>query len=121
MISAFTVSIVFFISYCVYHYHVGDVRFGGRGVVRPVYFSILISHVTLAVAIVPLALITLGRALRGRFARHRRIARWTWPIWMYVSVTGVVVYLMVYRLYPHLPPATAAARETRAAAVAAMR
>jgi len=91
-------------------------------VIRPVYFSILISHVTLAVAIVPLALITLGRALRGRFARHRRIARWTWPIWMYVSVTGVVVYLMVYRLYPRLPPAaTASARGARAAAVAAAR
>jgi uncharacterized membrane protein YozB (DUF420 family) len=122
MISAFAVSVAFFISYCVYHYHVGDVRFGGHGVIRPVYFSILISHVTLAVAIVPLALITLGRALRGRFARHRRIARWTWPIWMYVSVTGVVVYLMVYWLYPHLPPtATVAARASRAATVAAER
>ena len=122
MISAFTVSVAFFISYCVYHYHVGDVRFGGHGWIRPVYFSILVSHIMLAVAIVPLALITLGRALRGRFARHRRIARWTWPIWMYVSVTGVVVYLMVYRLYPHLPPAaTAAARGARAAAVAAAR
>ena len=122
MISAFSVSVAFFISYCVYHYHVGDVRFGGQGLIRPVYFSILISHVTLAVAIVPLVLITLGRALRGRFARHRRIARWTWPIWMYVSVTGVVVYLMVYRLYPHLPPAaTAAARGARASAVATER
>jgi putative membrane protein len=122
MISAFTVSVAFFISYCVYHYHVGDVRFGGRGWIRPAYFSLLISHVALAVAIVPLALITLGRALRGRFARHRRIARWTWPIWMYVSVTGVVVYLMVYRLYPHLPhAATAAARGARAAAVATAR
>jgi len=122
MIGAFTVSVAFFISYCVYHYHVGDVRFGGHGWIRPAYFSILISHITLAVAIVPLALITLGRALRGRFARHRRIARWTWPIWMYVSVTGVVVYLMVYRLYPRLPPAaTAAARGARAAAVAAAR
>jgi putative membrane protein len=84
-----------------------------------VYFTILSTHIVLAVVIVPLALITLGRALRGRFARHRRIARWTWPIWMYVSVTGVVVYLMVYLLYPHLPPAAAtasAARDTRAAA-----
>jgi len=123
MISAFTVSVAFFISYCIYHYHVGDVRFGGQGLIRPVYFSILISHVTLAVVIVPLALITLGRALRGRFARHRRIARWAWPIWMYVSVTGVVVYLMVYRLYPHLPlaAATAAAHGARAAAVATAR
>ena len=122
MISAFTVSVAFFISYCIYHYHVGDVRFGGHGLVRPVYFTILSTHIVLAVVIVPLALITLGRALRGRFARHRRIARWTWPIWMYVSVTGVVVYLMVYKLYPHLPPAaTAAARGARTAAVAAER
>ena len=123
MISAFTVSVAFFISYCIYHYHVGDVRFGGQGLIRPVYFSHPLPHIMLAVVIVPLALITLGRALRGRFARHRRIARWTWPIWMYVSVTGVVVYLMVYRLYPHLPPAaaTAAARVARAAAVAAER
>jgi putative membrane protein len=122
MISAFTVSVAFFISYCIYHYHVGDVRFGGQGLIRPVYFTILSTHIVLAVVIVPLALITLGRALRGRFVRHRRIARWTWPIWMYVSVTGVVVYLMVYLLYPHLPPAaTAAARASRAAAVAAER
>ncbi len=101
MIGAFVVSAAFFISYCIYHYPVGDVRFGGRGMIRPVYFSILASHIVLAAAIVPLALLTLGRALRGRFARHRRIARWTWPIWMYVSLTGVVVYLMVYQLYPH--------------------
>ncbi len=121
MISAFTVSVAFFISYCTYHYHVGDVRFGGQGLIRPVYFTLLSTHIVLAAAIVPLALITLGRALRGRFARHRRIARWTWPIWMYVSVTGVVVYLMVYKLYPHLPPAAtaAAARGARAAAAVA--
>jgi uncharacterized membrane protein YozB (DUF420 family) len=65
-----------------------------------VYFTILSTHIVLAAAIVPLALITLARALRGRFARHRRIARWAWPIWMYVSVTGVIVYLMVYQLFP---------------------
>jgi len=100
MLSAFTVSALFFISYAAYHYHVGDVRFQGRGAIRPVYFSILISHIILATAIVPLALITLWRALRGNFARHRKIARWTWPIWMYVSITGVVVYLLCYRLYP---------------------
>ncbi|HZZ08686.1 MAG TPA: DUF420 domain-containing protein, partial [Candidatus Binataceae bacterium] len=82
MISAFVVSVAFFISYCIYHYHVGDVRFGGRGWTRPLYFSILTSHIILAVVIVPLVLITLGRALRGRFAKHRGIARWTWPIWM---------------------------------------
>jgi len=115
MLSAFGVSIAFFISYCIYHYHVGDVRFGGRGPVRPVYFTILSTHIALAAAIVPLALITLGRALSGRFARHRKVARWTWPIWMYVSVTGVVVYLMVYKLYPHLPPA----RVTQAATLTA--
>lgn len=100
MLSAFTVSALFFISYATYHYHVGDVRFQGRGAIRPVYFSILISHIILAVAIVPLALMTLWRALRGNFARHRKIARWTWPIWMYVSITGVVVYLLCYQLYP---------------------
>jgi putative membrane protein len=112
MLSAFAVSLAFFVTYCAYHYHVGDVRFSGRGWVRPVYFTILISHVSAAAVIVPLVLITLTRALRGRFVRHRRIARWTWPIWVYVSVTGVVVYLMVYRLYPRQPPAVVA-REAR--------
>ena len=102
MLSAFAVSTAFFISYCIYHYQVGDVRFQGRGWVRPLYFSILISHIGLAAAIVPLALITLWRALRGNFARHRRIAVWTWPIWIYVSATGVIVYLMCYRLYAPL-------------------
>jgi len=107
MIAAFVVSTAFFISYCVYHYEVGDVRFQGHGLIRPVYFTILISHIALAAAIVPLVLITLTRALRGNFERHRRIARWTWPIWIYVSLTGVVVYLMCYQLYPpgYGPPA----------------
>jgi putative membrane protein len=100
MLSAVTVSAAFFISYCVYHYHVGDVRFAGRGWVRPAYFTILISHVMLAAAIVPLVMVTLWRALRGNFRRHRRIALWTWPVWIYVSITGVVVYLMCYQLYP---------------------
>jgi uncharacterized membrane protein YozB (DUF420 family) len=100
MIAAFAVSTAFFISYCIYHYEVGDVRFQGHGWIRPVYFSILISHIVLAAAIVPLALITITRALRGNFPKHRRIARWTLPIWLYVSITGVVVYLMCYRLYP---------------------
>jgi uncharacterized membrane protein YozB (DUF420 family) len=100
MIAAFAVSTAFFISYCIYHYEVGDVRFQGQGWIRPVYFSILISHIVLAAAIVPLALITITRALRGNFPKHRRIARWTLPIWLYVSITGVVVYLMCYRLYP---------------------
>ena len=108
MLSAFTVSIGFFISYVIYHYYVGDVRFQGHGWIRPIYFTILISHIILATTIVPLALITLWRALRGNFVKHRRIAVWTWPVWIYVSITGVVVYLMCYRMYPpgySTPPA----------------
>jgi putative membrane protein len=99
MLSAVAVSAAFFISYSVYHLHVGDVRFQGRGWMRPVYFTILISHVFLAAAIVPLVLVTLWRALNRNFRRHRRIALWTWPIWIYVSITGVIVYLMCYQLY----------------------
>jgi uncharacterized membrane protein YozB (DUF420 family) len=100
MISAVAVSTAFLISYLIYHYHVGDVRFQGHGTVRPVYFTILISHVSLALVILPLIGITLWRALGGRFASHRRIALVTWPLWVYVSVTGVIVYLMCYRMYP---------------------
>ena len=100
MVAALLVSTAFFISYCVYHYEVGDVGFQGHGSIRPVYFTILITHIVLAAVIVPLALITVTRALRGNFAKHRRIARWTLPIWLYVSITGVVVYLMCYQLYP---------------------
>ncbi len=100
MASAFGTSTLFLISYLTYHYHVGSVRFTGQGVVRVVYFTILLSHTTLAVAIVPLAVITLYRALRGRFDKHVRIARWTLPLWLYVSVTGVIVYWMLYHLYP---------------------
>src|SRR5207244_4672470 len=99
MLSAFAVSVTFFVSYSVYHYHVGDVRFQGHGWVRPAYFTILASHVFLAAAIVPLVLITLWRALSGNFQRHRRIAIWTWPLWIYVSITGGVVHLMGYQLY----------------------
>lgn len=99
MLSAFFVSTLFLISYLVYHAQVGSVRFPGQGWVRPVYFSVLLSHTVLAVTIVPLALATLSRALRGRFDDHRRIARWTLPLWLYVSVTGVVVYWMLYRLF----------------------
>ena len=99
MLSAFATSILFLISYLYYHYHVGSVHFRGQGWSRPVYFSILISHTILAAAIVPLILITLSRALRERFDRHRIIARWTFPLWMYVSVTGVIVYFMLYHLY----------------------
>jgi uncharacterized membrane protein YozB (DUF420 family) len=101
MLSAFTASTLFLISYVIYHIRVGNVRFLGQGWIRPVYFTLLISHVFLAIVILPLAIITLTRALREQFDRHRRIARWTLPLWLYVSVTGVIVYVMLYHLYPH--------------------
>ena len=104
MISATAVSALFLTSYLTYHYNVGDVRFSGRGWVRELYFAILVPHIILAGVIVPLAIITLYFALRGRFPNHRRIARWTWPLWIYVSVTGVLVYLMLYQLYPPIIP-----------------
>jgi putative membrane protein len=100
MIAAFCTSILFLISYLVYHAHIGSKHFPGEGAVRIVYFGILITHTFLAAAIVPLVLITLSRGLSARYDRHRAIARWTLPLWMYVSVTGVVVYFMLYRLYP---------------------
>lgn len=100
MLAAFACSILFFISYLIYHYQVGSVGFKGQGTIRTVYFIILISHTVLATAVVPLALVTLSRALRERFDAHRRIARWTLPIWLYVSVTGVIVYWMLYWLVP---------------------
>jgi uncharacterized membrane protein YozB (DUF420 family) len=98
MLAAFGSSCLFLTSYLVYHYHAGSVPFQGQGWIRPVYFTILITHIILAAAIVPLALVTLTRALREKYDRHRRIARWTFPIWMYVSVTGVVIYLMLYQM-----------------------
>ena len=98
MIAAFCTSTVFLACYLVYHYQVGSVGFNGQGWIRPVYFTILISHIILAAAIVPLVLLTFYRAWKEQFERHRRIAKWTWPIWMYVSVTGVIVYLMLYHL-----------------------
>jgi uncharacterized membrane protein YozB (DUF420 family) len=98
MLGAFTTSALFLTSYVVYHANVGSVPFTGQGVIRVVYFTILITHVVLAAAILPLALITLSRALARRFDRHRKIARWTLPLWLYVSVTGVVIYMMLYRL-----------------------
>lgn len=97
MLAACASSTVFLISYLFYHYQVGSVPFKGVGAVRVVYFVILISHTILAATVVPLALVTLSRALRERFDAHRRIARWTLPIWLYVSVTGVIVYAMLYR------------------------
>jgi putative membrane protein len=98
MVSALLVSTLFLVSYVTYHSLAGSRPFGGQGWIRAVYFPLLVSHIILAAAIVPLALITVYRALQGSFARHRRIARWTLPIWLYVSVTGVLVYWMLYRL-----------------------
>jgi uncharacterized membrane protein YozB (DUF420 family) len=99
MLSAVIVSTLFLISYLYYHANVGSVRFQGKGWSRPVYFTILTSHTLLAAAIVPLVIITLSRALRERFEQHRAIARWTYPLWLYVSVTGVVIYFMLYHLF----------------------
>jgi len=99
MITALVSSTLFLSSYLYYHWHVGSVHFQGQGWARPVYFSILISHTILAAVIVPMIIITLSRALRKRFDRHRAIARWTYPLWLYVSVTGVVIYFMLYKLF----------------------
>jgi uncharacterized membrane protein YozB (DUF420 family) len=98
MLAAFGVSVAFLFSYLVYHFQAGSVRFQKTGAIRTVYFSILISHTALAAVTPPLAIVTLRRAWRERFDAHRRIARWTLPIWLYVSVTGVLVYWMLYRL-----------------------
>ena len=97
MLAAFFTSSLFLICYLIYHAQVGSVRFTREGFVRPVYFTILITHVTLAAAVLPLAIITLTRGLKGRYPRHRAIARWTFPIWLYVSVTGVLVYVLLYQ------------------------
>jgi uncharacterized membrane protein YozB (DUF420 family) len=99
MIAALACSSIFLGCYLYYHWHVGSVHFQGQGWSRPVYFSILISHTILAAVIVPMIIITLSRALRERFDRHRVIARWTYPLWMYVSITGVIVYFMLYHLF----------------------
>jgi uncharacterized membrane protein YozB (DUF420 family) len=99
MLSAFAVSCVFLVSYLIYHARVGSVHFQGHGWIRPVYFTILTTHTILAAVIVPLILITIRRAWLARFDRHKLIARWTLPLWFYVSVTGVVIYVMLYRIY----------------------
>ena len=99
MLAAFSTSVLFLISYVTYHANMGSRPFPGQGAIRAVYFTILITHIILAAAIVPMALVTLRRGLRRDDARHRRIARITWPVWMYVSVTGVLIYLMLYRLF----------------------
>ena len=97
MIAAFATSSLFLLCYIVYHAQVGSVPFVRQGFVRPLYFTILITHVTLAAAVPPLAIVTLSRGLKARYPQHRRIARWTFPIWLYVSVTGVLVYVLLYQ------------------------
>ncbi len=106
MLAAFGTSTLFLISYLTYHFglayylHKGPTLFRDPAWFRPIYLGILLTHTVLAAAIVPLAIVTLTRALRARFALHRKIARWTWPLWMYVSVTGVVIYLLLYQIFP---------------------
>jgi len=101
MIAAVVASLLFLGCYLYFHAKVGNIRFLGVGWARPVYFTILTSHTILAMVIVPLAIITLNRGLRSRYDKHRAIARWTWPLWMYVSITGVIVYFMLYQWFPH--------------------
>jgi uncharacterized membrane protein YozB (DUF420 family) len=109
MLIAFACSTLFLACYLYFHYCVGVVRFSGKGWVRPAYFALLISHTVLAAVIVPLVLISLYMALTNQFSRHSRVARWTYPLWVYVSVTGVIVYWVLYRLYsPIYPPRIAA-------------
>jgi putative membrane protein len=100
MVAACVTSALFLLSYLTYHYHVGSMPFRGQGWVRPLYFTILVSHTILAAVIVPLALITLFRAWKADFIKHVRIAKWTLPIWLYVSLTGVIIYVMLYQLFP---------------------
>jgi putative membrane protein len=97
MIAAFVTSSLFLVCYVIYHAQVGSVRFTRHGFVRPLYFTILITHVTLAAIVLPMAILTLSRGLTARYARHRAIARWTFPLWLYVSVTGVLVYVLLYQ------------------------
>ncbi len=100
MSSALFVSFLFTLSYLYYHAQVGNVAFAGQGIIRPFYFTILVSHVILAALIVPLVLTTVWRIIRGQAERHRRVARWTLPLWLYVSVTGVMIYVMAFHIYP---------------------
>lgn len=100
MITAFGVSVLFVISYLTYHFEVGSVRFRGEGLLRGVYVVILGSHTILAMMVPPLAIVTLVRGVRGQFDRHKELARWTLPIWLYVNITGILVYLLVYHLNP---------------------
>jgi uncharacterized membrane protein YozB (DUF420 family) len=101
MISAFSCSVLFLISYLYYHFNAGIIRFEGTGIARPFYFTLLTTHTILATAVPVLATITLIRGLKARYAKHKQIAHWTYPAWMYVSVTGVIIYFMLYRIFPH--------------------
>ncbi len=101
MLSAVAVSVAFLVSYLIYHFNSGLARFGGEGLIRPVYFTILLVHVLVAAVVAVMVPITLVRALAHRFDGHRRIARWTWPLWMYVAISGVVVYVMAVHLFPY--------------------
>jgi uncharacterized membrane protein YozB (DUF420 family) len=101
MLAALAVSVTFLVTYLIYHVNAGLAKFGGYGLIRPIYFTLLLLHVLAAVVITPLVPVTVFRALSGRYDRHRKIARWTWPLWMYVAVSGVVVYVMAVHMYPY--------------------
>ncbi len=101
MIAAVIMSTLFLACYVYFHLHVGDIHFLGQGVWRVIYLAVLIPHFTLAIVIVPMVIVTLSRGLRARYDKHRAIARWTWPLWMYVSATGVLVYFLLYQWFPH--------------------
>jgi len=101
MIGALVASAAFLVTYLIYHFNSGLAKFGGEGIIRPIYFSILIAHVLIAVVITPLVPVTVYRALKGQFDKHKRLARWTWPLWMYVAVSGVVVYAMAIHIFPY--------------------
>lgn len=101
MLGAAAVSAAFLVSYLIYHFNAGLARFGGEGLIRPFYFTFLFAHVVVAAIITPLVPLTLWRALSGRFDAHRRIARWTWPLWMYVGISGVLIYVMAVHLFPY--------------------
>ncbi len=104
MIVALTASALFLISYITYHYSAGRTVFKDPAWFRPIYLLLLLTHTVLAVAIVPMVIVTVSRALKGRYELHKRIARWTWPLWMYVSVTGVIIYFLLYRIFPQTHP-----------------
>ena len=97
MLAAFASSALFLVFYVIYHAQVGSVRFTRQGFVRPLYYTILVTHVTLAAVVLPMAIVTLSRGLNGRYTQHRKLARWTFPVWLYVSVTGVLVYVLLYQ------------------------